>query len=91
VIKVSGTRGKAVSFHSELLKNRNIKIAQRTTIPAIPLETVMLAILESTASQHDGQISTRVGTGVTHPAAKHHHRGVKERSTFSILGILKTI
>ena len=54
-------------------------------------KTVMLTTLESAAGNHDGQVATGVGTGVAHPATKHHHRGFKERSTFGILGSLETI
>ncbi|MED6314868.1 MAG: hypothetical protein VX704_07520 [Verrucomicrobiota bacterium] len=91
MIQVSGTGGKTVGFHSQLLEDRDVKIAKRPTIPAMPFKTVMVAVLKSATCQHDGQVATGVGTGVTHPTAKHHHRGFKKRTTFSISGSLETI
>ena len=51
----------------------------------------MLTTLEPATGQHDGQVATGVGTGITHPAAKHDHRGFQERTPFSIPGCLEPI
>ena len=91
MIQVAGTGGEPISFHSQLLKDRDVKIAERPTIPAVPFKTVMLTTLEPATGQHDGQVATGVGTGITHPTTKHHHRGVQQRTPFSILDCLESV
>ena len=79
----AGADPESIGFDSELLKHRDVKVAQRDTTVGFFRELFHFAVPEATPCEDDRKVSVCVRVGVPHAGSKESHRAIEQGAVFT--------
>ena len=78
-----------VELQAEVLQHGKVKVTERRRMPPLAGIVLVLAVLESTSDQNDGQVPVAMRICIAHSAPKQGHRVIQQRLPAGFLDFLE--